>query len=121
LPPYTWDDKIAAISAAHSKAINDTGQACTDKHQCPGEPPIGDRLKNAGISWTACAENVGGTSPVPDRWGAVKTNIEQGMLNEQPPKNGHRLNLLSTTYHRMGIGVYIANDGFTWITEDFSN
>jgi uncharacterized protein YkwD len=69
----------------------------------------------------ACGENAGYTSPTPDQWSAVKTNIEQGMLGEQPPNDGHRRNLLSTSYHRIGIGVYIDTKGLIWVTEDFTN
>ncbi|GHO96342.1 hypothetical protein KSF_063900 [Reticulibacter mediterranei] len=69
----------------------------------------------------ACGENAGFTSPTPDQWGAVKANIEQGMLGEQPPDDGHRRNLLSTSYHRIGIGVYIDVKGLIWVTEDFTN
>jgi uncharacterized protein YkwD len=118
LPAYTWDDKIAAVSATHSQTM---GQGCGLSHQCPGEPAIGDRLRNAGINWMACGENAGYTSPTPDQWSAVKTNIEQGMLGEHPPEDGHRLNLLNTTYHRIGIGIYIDKDKIIWVTEDFAN
>lgn len=118
LPPYTWDDKIAAVSTTHSKTM---GQGCGLSHQCSGEPAPCDRLKNAGISWMACGENAGYTSPTPDQWSAVKTGIEQGMLGEQPPNDGHRRNLLSTSYHRVGIGVYVDAKGLIWVTEDFTN
>jgi uncharacterized protein YkwD len=118
LQPYMWDDKIAAVSATHTQTMI---QGCGLEHQCPGEPAIGDRLRNAGINWTACGENIGYTSPTPDQWSAVKNNIEQGMLDEQPPKDGHRLSLLSSTYHRIGIGILIDKDGIVWVTEDFAN
>jgi uncharacterized protein YkwD len=118
LPPYTWDDKIAAVSATHSQTM---GRGCGLFHQCPGEPAPGDRLTNAGIKWMACGENAGYTSPTPDQWSAVKTNIEQGMLDEQPPKDGHRRNLLNSDYHRIGIGIYIDTKGLIWVTEDFTN
>jgi uncharacterized protein YkwD len=118
LSPYTWDDKIAAVSTTHSKTM---GQGCGLSHQCSGEPAPCDRLTNAGVSWMACGENAGYTSPTPDQWSAVKASIEQGMLGEQPPNDGHRRNLLSTSYHRVGIGVYIDAKGLIWVTEDFTN
>ncbi len=118
LPAYTWDDKIAAVSATHSKTM---GQGCGLSHQCSGEPAPCDRLSNAGVSWMACGENAGYTSPTPDQWSAVKTNIEQGMLSEKAPNDGHRRNLLSTSYHHIGIGIYIDTKGLIWVTEDFIN
>jgi uncharacterized protein YkwD len=118
LPAYTWDDKIAAVSATHSKTM---GQGCGLSHQCSGEPAPCDRLTNAGVSWMACGENAGYTSPTPDQWSAVKTGIERGMLSEKAPNDGHRRNLLSTSYHRIGIGIYIDAKGLIWVTEDFTN
>ena len=118
LPAYVWDNKIAPVSYQHSVTM---GQGCGLSHQCPGEPDPCQRLSNAGIQWTACGENAGYTSPYPDAWSAVKTNIEQGMLNEQPPNDGHRRNLLSTSFHHIGIGIYTDNKGTIWVTEDFTN
>jgi uncharacterized protein YkwD len=118
LPAYTWDDKIAPISRQHSITM---GQGCGLSHQCSGEPDPCQRLSNVGIEWTACGENAGYTSPTPGAWSAVKTNIEQGMLNERPPNDGHRRNLLSTSFHRVGIGIYIDSKGIIWVTEDFTN
>jgi uncharacterized protein YkwD len=118
LPAYTWDDKIATVSRQHSVTM---GQGCGLSHQCSGEPDPCQRLSNAGIQWMACGENVGYTTPTPDAWSAVKTNIEQGMLSEQPPNDGHRRNLLSASIHRIGIGTYIDSKGIIWVTEDFTN
>ncbi len=118
LSAYVWDDKIAPISHQHSVTM---GQSCGLSHQCPGESDPCQRLSTAGIQWTACGENEGYTSPYPDAWSAVKTNIEQGMLNEQPPNDGHRRNLLSTSFHHVGIGIYIDSNGTIWVTEDFTN
>ena len=43
------------------------------------------------------------------------------MLNEQPPNDGHRLNILSTSYAHIGIAVLRGSDGTVWLTQDFSN
>ena len=47
------------------------------------------------------------------------------MLNEKPPDDGHRLNILSASYTHIGIAVYRAssgkNAGTVWLTQDFSN
>ena len=48
---------------------------------------------------------------------AVLQLIEQYMLNEQPPDDGHRVNLLNTSYHHLGVGIYIDSTGIIWVTD----
>jgi hypothetical protein len=43
------------------------------------------------------------------------------MLNERPPDDGHRLNILSTTFTHIGIAVYRDSSRTVWLTRDFSN
>ena len=92
---------------------------CGLNHACPNEPQPCQRVLNEGFQYMACGENVGYTSPYPTAWGGVQS-IEQNMLNEPPPA-GHRFNLLNTSYHKIGIGIYIDTKGLIWITEDFVN
>ena len=47
--------------------------------------------------------------------------LTQAMLNEQPPDDGHRLNILSTAFAHIGIAVYRSGSGTVWLTQDFSN
>ena len=42
-------------------------------------------------------------------------------LNEQPPDDGHRMNILSSTFTHIGITVYRSGSGTVWLTQDFSN
>ncbi len=119
LPAYAWNGTLA--SGAHQHSVTMGSTSCGLSHQCPGEPAIGQRITNEGIHWMACGENAGYTSPYPDAWTAVKQNIEQGMLNEKPPNDGHRQNLLSSTFHQVGVGIYIDSKGVIWVTEDFTN
>jgi uncharacterized protein YkwD len=120
LPAYTLNSTLSNGAYQHTVLMTTTNCA-SDLHQCPNEPPIGDRLTNEGINWMAACENVGNSSPRPDAWGALKTVIEGGMLAEQPPDDGHRQCLLSTSYHQIGIGVLIDSQGVVWVTEDFTN
>jgi uncharacterized protein YkwD len=113
---YVLSSTLSAGARAHSVKMS----GCGLSHQCPGEPSPCQRLTNEGISWTICGENVGYTSPYPTAWGGVQ-RIEQAMLAEQPPNDGHRLNLLSASFHRIGVGVSIDVRGYVWITEDFAN
>jgi len=113
---YVLNSTLSAGARTHSVKMS----SCGLSHQCPGEPDPCQRVTDEGISWTTCGENVGYTSPYPTAWGGVQ-RIEQAMLAEQPPDNGHRLNLLSPSFHRIGVGVSIDARGYVWITEDFAN
>jgi uncharacterized protein YkwD len=115
LPPYTWNATLARIARQHSVNMS----RCGLNHACPGEPDPCQRVLNAGIRYMACGENVGYTSPTPTAWEGVQ-NIERSMLNEPPPA-GHRKNLLSSTFHQVGVGIYIDSKRLIWITEDFVN
>jgi uncharacterized protein YkwD len=97
---------------------------CGLSHQCPGEPAIGDRETAAGVHWTAAGENIGDEGPVAADTAAIAqagVALTQDMLNEQPPNDGHRLNILSTSYAHIGIAVYRDSSGTVWLTQDFSN
>jgi uncharacterized protein YkwD len=43
------------------------------------------------------------------------------MLDEKPPDDGHRLNILSSAFTHIGIAVYRDSSGTVWLTQDFSN
>jgi hypothetical protein len=43
------------------------------------------------------------------------------MLNEKPPDDGHRLNLLSKTISHIGIVIGRDSHGVVWMTHDCSN
>lgn len=115
---YVLNGTLSAGARQHS--IRMSNPSCGMSHQCPGEPDPCQRETDEGITWTSCGENVGYTSPNPTDWAGVQ-GIEQDMLNEKPPDDGHRLNLLSSSFHRVGVGIYIDGSGIVWITEDFAN
>lgn len=115
LGAYTLNSAMSAGALVHSWKM----ASCGLSHQCPGEADPCQRVTNEGISWTACGENVGYSSPSPTAAAAVQ-GIETDMLNEPAPA-GHRHNLLSTSYHRLGLGIYIDSRGYVWITEDFAS
>jgi uncharacterized protein YkwD len=97
---------------------------CGLSHQCPGEAPLGDRETAAGVDWTSAGENIGEGGPVADTDAAIAqmaVGLTQSMLNEQPPDDGHRLNILSSSFTHIGIAVYRDSSGTVWLTQDFSN
>jgi uncharacterized protein YkwD len=96
---------------------------CGLSHQCPGEPPLGTRISNAGVQWTSAGENIGEGGPVANNTTAITqmaVNLTQSMLNERPPDDGHRMNILSSSFRFIGITVFIDSKGTVWMTQDFS-
>ena len=121
LPPLTVTSGLDASASAHNRKM---AGGCGLTHECPGEPAIGARETAAGVSWTAAGENIGEGGPMPDTAAAMAqmaVTLTQDMLNEQPPDDGHRLNILSSTFTHIGIAVYRDSSGTVWMTQDFSN
>jgi uncharacterized protein YkwD len=115
LPAYVLNSTMSNGALLHSWKM----ASCGLSHQCPGEAAPCQRVSNEGISWTTCGENVGDGSSIPSAWAVVQA-IEQDMLNEPPPA-GHRKNLLSKSFQRIGVGIYIDAGGNVWITGDFAD
>ncbi len=108
-------------AAAHNQAM---AGGCGLSHQCAGEPAIGARENAAGMSWTSAGENIGEGGPEPDTTAAITQTavaLTQDMLNEKPPNDGHRRNILSSTFRHIGIAVHEDSAGTVWMTQDFSN
>jgi uncharacterized protein YkwD len=121
LAPLTVTSGLQASSSAHNLKM---AGGCGLSHQCPGEPAIGDRETAAGVHWTAAGENIGEGGPVDDTDSAIAqmaVGLTQSMLDEQPPNDGHRMNILSTSFTHIGIAVYRDGSGTVWLTQDFSN
>jgi uncharacterized protein YkwD len=121
LPALTVTSGLDASSSAHNLRM---AGGCGLSHQCPGEPALGARETAAGVGWTAAGENIGDGGPVADTTAAIAqlaVGLTQSMLNERPPDDGHRLNILSSTFADIGIAVYRDGSGTVWLTQDFSN
>jgi uncharacterized protein YkwD len=121
LPPLTVTAGLVASASAHNMLM---AEGCGLLHQCPGEPPLGARESAAGVHWTTAGENLGEGGPVADTTAAITQmaiGITQYMLNETPPNDGHRLNILSSAFTHIGVVVYRASSGTVWMTQDFSN
>jgi uncharacterized protein YkwD len=121
LPALTETAGLDASASAHNTTMAD---GCGLSHQCPGEPALGDRETAAGVHWTAAGENIGEGGPVAGSTTAIAqmaVGLTQSMLDEQPPDDGHRLNILSSTFTHIGIAVDRDGSGTVWLTQDFSN
>jgi uncharacterized protein YkwD len=115
LPPLTWSLALARSARQHNLAMQ---AANTLSHQLPGEPALGDRVSQQGIHWVWVAENIGETSEMSTN-GAL--GLHQAMMNERPPNDGHRQNILTTVGTMIGIDILIDHQhGKLWLTEDFA-
>jgi uncharacterized protein YkwD len=121
LAAYSESSGLDTSSRRHTMVM---AGGCGLSHQCPGEPALGDRLTAAGVSWTSAGENIGEGGPEADTTAAIAkmaVGLTQDMLNERPPDDGHRLNILSASFHHIGICVFRDSGGTVWMTQDFSN
>jgi uncharacterized protein YkwD len=116
LPALGWSTALVSSSRRHDLTM---AAANVLSHQLPGEPVFSTRISQAGVNWHAAAENIGWTT---DRSSAGAMGLEAAMYGERPPNDGHRLNILSTAVHYVGIDTYIdAATGKLWLTEDFAD
>jgi len=120
LPPLAWEPRLERSAHQHNLVMT---AGCGLMHQCPNEPDLGTRISQQGLQWRTVGENIGEGGPVSsndDAWNMVLM-IHQGMMAEKPPDDGHRRNLLSTDFHRIGISIYIDAKHTLWLTEDFAD
>ncbi|MFD8497196.1 sigma-70 family RNA polymerase sigma factor [Amycolatopsis sp. NPDC059657] len=120
LPALRVDPALVTAAGKHNQAMAD---GCGLSHQCPGEPGLGDRETAAGVKWSTCGENVGTGGPVADSNDAITRmalGLTQSMIDEKPPNDGHRKNILSSSFTRIGIVVTRDARGTVWLTHDFA-
>lgn len=111
--PYAWNATLSGGARLHSWNMFH----CGFSHTCPDGSDQCDRIAAEGFAgYTDCGENIAYAGPYPTPWGGV-SKIQDGMLNE-PPSGWHHIHLLSTTLHRVGVGVYVDPSGYIWFTED---
>ncbi len=121
LPGYTVSVGLNTSAGRHNAVM---ASGCGLSHQCPGEPALGARESAAGVHWTAAGENIGEGGPVAGSEAAIAqlaVGLTQSMLDEKPPDDGHRLNILSSAFTHVGIAVFRDSSGTVWLTQDFSN
>jgi uncharacterized protein YkwD len=120
LPGYTVSAGLEVSSGEHTAVM---AGGCGLSHRCPGEAIFSERISRAGVSWTSCGENIGDRGPAPDNAAAiaqVAVQLTWQMLNERPPDDGHRRNILSPSFRHIGIRVFRDARGWVWMTQDFS-
>ncbi len=120
LPLLAWEPRLEKSARQHDLVM---AKGCGLEHQCPDEPDLGTRISQQGVQWQTVGENIGEGGPVlsNDASSNMVSMIHQGMMGEKPPDDGHRRNLLSKDFHRIGISIYIDTSNTLWLAEDFAN
>ncbi len=104
--PLEIDGLIMDVAEAHSQDMINRNFF---DHTNPDGLTPGDRLSNAGYTWSWSGENIGAGYTTP-----------QAMFNAWMNSSGHRNNILSANYTKIGIG-YVTGGyyGHYW-TADFA-
>lgn len=120
LRPYVMLPGLIASAHKHNLTM---AAGCGLSHQCPGEAPFGDRIHAQGVQWSSAGENcgVGGSANNTAAITAAAKGLDQAMFDEQPPDDGHRQNLLSSSFTHIGIDVIRDSKGSVWLTQDFTS
>lgn len=106
LMPLTFDNKLRAVGRAHSLDMFERGYF---SHYTPeGLSPF-DRMTNAGISFSYAGENLA-LAPSTDL-------AMQGLMNSP----GHRANILSPHFHKIGIGAIDGGIYGIMFSQEFTN
>jgi uncharacterized membrane protein required for colicin V production len=90
LDPVAWSDPLAMVGAGHATEMYTVGYF---SHTSPTTGTIGTRMSAAGIPYRAVGENLA--------LAATSRTAHQGLMDSP----GHRANILSPEFTRLGIGV----------------
>lgn len=109
LSALAWDDQMAAVARAHSA---DMGKRAYFDHTNPdGQSPF-DRMRSAGVSFGAAAENIYMTSGAGSAAGAIDA------WDKSP---GHHANMAGLGFKRIGIGISKEGGRGTHFTQVFAD
>jgi uncharacterized protein YkwD len=88
-------------------------------HQLPGEAAWTTRISSTGYHWHYAGENIAWNSDMSEN-GVLA--LEKMMYGEQPPNDEHRVNILSSHFHDVGVDVYFDRTHHkVWLTTDFGS
>lgn len=88
--PLVWSEGLAAVGQAHAEEMYLAGYV---SHVSPITGTVGDRVRGAGIPLVRIGENIGLASSAPA--------VHAGLMESE----GHRANILSSSFDRVGIGL----------------
>ena len=129
--PLAWADELEDAAKSHTDLMIQFDQ---QSHNLPGEPSLGDRITNAGYSWSTAAENIfafstsvlHGHAGFAIDWGDDDNNSTNGYGTgiQSPP--GHRNNIINSNFREIGIDITPEDNpsssvGPLVITQNFGN
>jgi uncharacterized protein YkwD len=101
LPPLAWHDGTAQVAYEHG--VDMDVRNYFDHINPDGQTPW-DRLTGAGISWSACGENIAHGQDSPAE-----------VMNDWMNSSGHRANILEPVFTEIGVGVHISGGDIWWV------
>jgi uncharacterized protein YkwD len=114
LKALTMNSDLVSSAHTHNLAMAKANQL---SHQLSGEASLGARVTAAGYHWTSVGENIAYNS---NRSEAGVLALQDMMYGEQPPNDGHRRNILSSSF--VNVGVDVIDDAVhhrVWLVTDF--
>lgn len=91
LNPLTRNSKLDTAATVHADDMSANGFF---SHTGSDGSSVSERAAAAGYAWTGIAENIGQGDLTP-----------QAMMNLWMNSDGHRTNILNTTYTELGVGI----------------
>lgn len=104
LPALTADPALSAIARKKSEDMRDKGYFA---HQSPTYGSVSDMLRHFGYSFNAVGENIAHHATVEKSQAAFMSS------------DGHRRNILSSSWTKVGVGVCYDRNGFVYVTQLF--
>jgi uncharacterized protein YkwD len=105
LSELEFDPSLVPVARSHSQEMLELGYF---SHVSPNTGTLGDRLNAAGVQYLSAGENL-----------AYAPTVEvahRGLMQS----DGHRENILETSWERVGVGVLSAPDGTIMVTQLFA-
>ncbi len=107
LPALKLDASISNIARMKSKDMADNNYFA---HQSPTYGSAGDMLSKFGIKWSAWGENIASGQKTPE-------SVVTAWMNSP----GHKANIMSSNYSRIGVGYVTNSNGTPYWTQMFAN
>lgn len=101
----TLDPELSRIARIKSADMRDNNYFA---HESPTYGRVGEMLKHFGYSFTAAGENI-----------AHHANVDKAQ-SAFMSSQGHRANILSATWTKVGIGIVFDRQGYIYATQIFA-
>lgn len=111
-----WHPGLAAVSRQHSA---DMLRRQYVDHVTPEGVTAAQRLRNAGISYVACGENIGIVYGEAAHSEQAIQDIHNAFMNQPRSLTNHRGNLINPIWTHVGIGIAYNPDGSLVATQNF--